>query len=78
MCYLNRSLGITSLFYRDYFKNRYEYENDMSNFMRDDILEPAKRFLDNQINLGKKFFSDFKKCEKDWQSSLTAMEKVIS
>jgi hypothetical protein len=67
---------MTSLFFRDYFKNRFEYEIEMAKYVREDVLEPAKKFIDNQTNLGKKFYNDFKKYEKDWHTAINQAEKV--
>jgi antirestriction protein len=69
-------LGVTSTFFKEYFKNRFDYENELAKFVKEDIMEPAKKFLDTQNTLGKSFYIDFKKFEKDWTNAVLLTDKV--
>ena len=62
--------------FRDYFKNRFDFESELAKFVKDEIYEHAKKFIENQNALGKKFYNDFKKYEKDWLNAIMNCEKV--
>jgi hypothetical protein len=64
------------MYFKEHLKSKYDFENDYTKFIKDDIFEPAKKFLENQNLLGKKFYTDFKKCEKEWQNQLVQTDKV--
>jgi hypothetical protein len=56
---------------------RHSHESEYLELIKMQIIEPAKKFLDSQNCLGKKFHNDFKKVEKEWYNSLANAEKVI-
>jgi hypothetical protein len=61
---------------RDYFINLHRELLESANYIKTDIIEPAKLFLENQQALGKKFYNDFKKAEKEYTNAIYYMDKV--
>lgn len=41
-----------------------------------DLLDPGKKFMDEQNQLAKKLYNDMKKIEKDYKDAIYSMEKV--
>jgi hypothetical protein len=61
---------------RDYFINLYQELMESATYIKNDIIEPTKLFLENQQALGKKFYNDFKKIEKEYTNAIYYMDKV--
>jgi hypothetical protein len=70
-------LGNSCLNFQYYFKHRYEHEIQFANIIKEEIYEHAKIFLDNQNNMSKKYYNEFKKYEKEWYNALALAERVI-
>jgi hypothetical protein len=63
---------------RDYFLNLNQELLECASYVKNDLIEPIKLFLENQQLLGKKFYNDFKKSEKEYNNALYYMDKVRS
>lgn len=62
---------------KNYFINLSINHSETANYLKLDVLEPAKKFLDDQITLGKKLYNDIKKWEKDLKDMFDKLEKVF-
>jgi hypothetical protein len=70
------TLGDCSTNMRDYFLNLNRELTESATYIKNDLIEPLKLFIENQQILGKKFYNDFKKAEKEFNTAYVNMEKV--
>jgi hypothetical protein len=61
---------------REYFICLNHYYLELANNIKTEILEPAKKVLEDQNTLGKKLYNDIKKYEKDYKDAVANMEKL--
>jgi hypothetical protein len=50
---------------------------ECANYLKVDILEPGKKYLDEQNNTGKNLYNEIKKTEKEYKDAMVNLEKVI-
>jgi len=72
------SLGDGMKAYRSYFYNLYQYYHEHSIAIRKEILDPAKKLLEDQNSIGKKIYNDVKRYEKDYKDAISNLEKSKS
>lgn len=53
----------------------FQYYSELANNLKNDLLEPAKKFLEEQNAIGKKIYGDIKKVDKDYKEALSNLEK---
>ena len=69
------TLSKAMMFNKDHYLNLYNYHNEFASNLKSEIIEPAKKFLESQLNIGKILFSDIKRYEKDFKDALSNLEK---
>jgi hypothetical protein len=72
------TLGDGMKYFRNHFFNLYQYYNDHSNEIKRDVIEPAKKFLDDQHAVAKKNYNDVKRLEKEYKEAINNVEKLKS
>jgi hypothetical protein len=52
------------------------YYVELSNYLKVEIIEPSKKFLEDQNINGKKLFNEIKKLDKDFKEAMSNLEKL--
>jgi hypothetical protein len=72
------SLGDGMKAYRNNFYNLYQYYNEHANAIKKEVIEPAKKLMEDQNSIGKKIYNDIKRYEKDYKDAMSNLEKSKS
>ncbi len=71
-----RTLGDALKVNKDFYLNLYQYYQEQALNIKNEVLDPSKKFLDDQNNQGKKLQNDMKKIEKEFKDAVLNLEKA--
>lgn len=72
------TLGYGLNCFRNQFYNLYHFYSEHSNEIKREIIEPAKKLLEEQNVASKKNYNDVKRLEKEFKDAVSNMEKYKS
>ena len=56
--------------------NQFNYTVEFVNSLKEEIIEPLKKFYNDQMNIGKKLNDDMRKVERDFKEGIDRVDKV--